>query len=151
MHKGSPQSLRSQRTFKIEELELSREEKNPIYGDGDSIPGDAPAGDDTADYSTRLGEILGDDDENDQGDTAAGSDGEGESFFYAGADAPILRGSYDAQLKDVLGPEEDGETAQAEQESQVMARLGVDEDEDEFDYLRYKVSDNHAQSYVHGG
>jgi len=54
--------------------------------------------DDGADYSTRMGEILGD-----NGSDAEDSDEE-ESFLYQGEDAPAL-GGYREQLSDLLGEE----------------------------------------------
>jgi hypothetical protein len=75
---------------------------------------------DDRDYSTRMDEILGDDEEQDKSDE--------EMFTYSGIDA-ALEGpkDYNAQLKDILGPDDE----EAE-ERDVEEELRQFDDSDEF-------------------
>ena len=59
------------------------------------------------DYSTRLQELMSDEDEHEENaNGATHSEDEDEGFFYNGVDAAAA-GSYREQLRDVLGPEHD--------------------------------------------
>lgn len=87
---------------------------------------------DERDYSTRMDEILADDDE-DKSDE--------EMFTYSGIDAPVERpNDYNAQLKDILGPD-DEET----EEHTVEQELRGFDDSDEFgNQIAEKLSETQA-------
>jgi vacuolar protein sorting-associated protein 8 len=61
------------------------------------------------DYSTRLEELMSDD-EGHSGDQEDSDDDEGERFVYSGVDAEPA-GTYREQLRDVLGPDHDDDDA----------------------------------------
>jgi hypothetical protein len=140
---GSPESIRSGDTLRIEDLlpysVRSGGEKQEIYqGSEDGALGDLSE----ANYSTRLDEILdGDEDEagNANGIGTPSDNDEDEGFFYTGNDAPKVVG-YAAQLADVLDDDDTQDTQEAEGEMQIQAELEAQSQEDEvFNYSKFKV------------
>lgn len=94
------------------------------HASGDEENIEPPRGDahDERDYSTRMDEILGDDEEE------QGSDE--EMFTYSGLDAPAeTSGDYSSQLHDILGADYEDELEGRE----VEAELSRFDDSDEFD------------------
>lgn len=142
---SSPQSVRSQDTFRLEELltdtEREREKRTAL---------DDPH----VNYASRLDEILDGADEKElagnghtslengfQDDDEEEDEDEDDGFFYTGEDAPPVVG-YAAQLADVLG--EDilpDDSLDARDANEVQAQLYADSDQDEvFDYSKFRVS-----------
>ncbi|EUC64056.1 vacuolar protein sorting-associated-like protein [Rhizoctonia solani AG-3 Rhs1AP] len=87
---------------------------------------------DSRDYTTRMDEILGDDDERAKSDE--------EPFDYSGVDAPTeAPRDYDSQLRDILGPDDESE----DREVEVELRQFDDSDEFESQTLEQNNSDSY--------
>lgn len=141
---GSPESIRSGDTLRIEDLLPYSVRSGREKLEFDPEPEDNSTGNlSEANYSTRLDEIL-DGDEDDEGNangigTPSDND-EDEGFFYTGNDAPKVIG-YAAQLADVLDEDDVQDPQEAEEEIQVRTELEAESQEDEiFDYSKFKVS-----------
>lgn len=83
--------------------------ESPVFSDigGEDVQDDEHLGD----YSTRLEELMSDDEDTANGSGHAGNDDEDdEAFFYSGVDSEPA-GTYREQLRDVLGPEHDDDDA----------------------------------------
>ena len=65
------------------------------------------------DYSARMEELFDDTEDEDGGRGGMGAENEDEEdiggFVYSGADAEVIQGTYKQQLRDVLGPDHDGD------------------------------------------
>ncbi|QRV79421.1 vacuolar protein sorting-associated protein 8 [Ceratobasidium sp. AG-Ba] len=116
-HPPRSPSLKSQSTARG----ADRAEKNE-FEDEENIEISGEDTHDERDYSTRMDEVLEDDEE------AQGSDE--EMFTYSGVDAPEeTSGDYSSQLHDILGPDYEDELEGRE----VEAELSRFDDSDEFD------------------
>ena len=78
------------------------------FSDGD----DEDQLDHGGDYTTRLEELMSDEEEHtEDANGASHSEDDEDGFFYSGVDAAPT-GSYREQLRDVLGPEHDADDAE---------------------------------------
>ena len=85
--------------------------ESPLLSDGEVD--DVQDDDHPGDYSTRLGEVMSD--EEDFATGGVDDDNDDEAFFYNGVDAEPA-GTYREQLRDVLGPDhEDEDTSEAQE------------------------------------
>lgn len=79
--------------------------RNRVRSSSGSVNGNVPDEDWTAhgDYSSHMEEILGDDNDSEDGASAGlGDEGEDEGFLYTGKDAEFPAGGYQDQIRDVL-------------------------------------------------
>ena len=82
---------------------------SPVFSDMGAEEG--PDDDQLGDYSTRLEELMSDDEpSNGHAEENEDEDDEEEGFFYSGVDAEPS-GTYREQLRDVLGPEHEDDDA----------------------------------------
>jgi len=110
-------------------LHIVDPEHSPTFSDNEEIDDDQGR-----DYTTRMEELLSDDDEH--GDTVAGDDEGG--FVYDGVDADQVTGdNYRDRLRDVLGP--DDSYYQSEEQEVGLSLLGendsIKSDEPRYDVL----------------
>jgi hypothetical protein len=105
-------SIRSERTLKNSEDDVStlRQPSPPPEQDDE--------GGEDGDYSSRMEDILGEDDEG-----ADEDEDEEDGFLYEGEDAPPGAVGYRARLKDVLGPDADADETDLEEERMVEDEL----------------------------
>ncbi|KAG8715568.1 Vacuolar protein sorting-associated protein 8 [Ceratobasidium sp. 394] len=113
---------------------VAHPERDASDDEGDKFEHSRGSSHDNRDYSTRMDEILGDDEEE------QGSDE--EMFTYSGVDAPP-EGSkdYSSQLHDILGPDYEDEVEGRE----VEAELSRFDDSDEFDHQNVTNKDEPPQ------
>ena len=113
--KRSPSTKHAMNGTQVQQLNASTgRSESPVFSDteADDIHDDDHPGD----YSTRLGEVMSDEEDSSGAREHEGDENDDEeAFFYSGVDAEPA-GTYREQLRDVLGPEhEEDDTSDAQE------------------------------------